>query len=466
MGTIDIAIIILYFAVIAGVGIYGARRATNSEEYLVAGRNLSLFMYLGCLAAVILGGASTIGTARLGYEFGISGIWMVGAIGTGVIFLGIFLTKKISQFKVLTISEMLEKRYNKETRLVSAIVATIYTLMLTVVQMIGIGSLLNVWLGWNLALCIIVGGGIVFLYTILGGMWSVTMTDIVQFVVMTVGVFLLMLPLSLSKAGGFGALTTGLPSGFFDLGNIGGDRIFQYFILFTLGMMVGQDMWQRLFTAKTPKVSKYGTVAAGLYAYAYAIVLAIIGMCAFIVLPNIEDSQNVFAEMAMISLPPGVLGLVLASVAAAIMSTASGSIIACSTLISNDIVRRFFEPNISDKNFIQVSRMTTVGIGVFSIVCAIWIQDILVALDVAYAVLSGALFIPVIFGLISRKVNARAAFYSIILSAAVILGGLAILGITATEPIIYGLVVSFVTIILLSFIPSKKADNEAGMKVG
>ncbi len=144
MGTIDIAIIILYFAVIAGVGIYGARRATNSEEYLVAGRNLSLFMYLGCLAAVILGGASTIGTARLGYEFGISGIWMVGAIGTGVIFLGIFLTKKISQFKVLTISEMLEKRYNKETRLVSAIVATIYTLMLTVVQMIGIGSLLNV----------------------------------------------------------------------------------------------------------------------------------------------------------------------------------------------------------------------------------------------------------------------------------------------------------------------------------
>ncbi|GIN89051.1 hypothetical protein J22TS1_01020 [Siminovitchia terrae] len=343
MGTIDIAIIILYFAVIAGVGIYGARRATNSEEYLVAGRNLSLFMYLGCLAAVILGGASTIGTARLGYEFGISGIWMVGAIGTGVIFLGIFLTKKISQFKVLTISEMLEKRYNKETRLVSAIVATIYTLMLTVVQMIGIGSLLNVWLGWNLALCIIVGGGIVFLYTILGGMWSVTMTDIVQFVVMTVGVFLLMLPLSLSKAGGFGALTTGLPSGFFDLGNIGGDRIFQYFILFTLGMMVGQDMWQRLFTAKTPKVSKYGTVAAGLYAYAYAIVLAIIGMCAFIVLPNIEDSQNVFAEMAMISLPPGVLGLVLASVAAAIMSTASGSIIACSTLISNDIVRRFFK---------------------------------------------------------------------------------------------------------------------------
>src|SRR4051812_46761358 len=108
MATIDIVIIILYFALIAGVGIYGARRATNSEEYMVAGRNLNFFMYLGCLAAVILGGASTMGTAKLGYEFGLSGIWMVVAIGAGVVCLGIFLTKKISRFKVLTISEMLE----------------------------------------------------------------------------------------------------------------------------------------------------------------------------------------------------------------------------------------------------------------------------------------------------------------------------------------------------------------------
>lgn len=466
MGTIDIVIIILYFALIAGVGVYGARRATNSEEYMVAGRNLNFFMYLGCLAAVILGGASTMGTAKLGYEFGLSGIWMVVAIGAGVVCLGIFLTKKISRFKVLTISEMLEKRYNKETRLVSAIVAAIYTLMLTVVQMIGIGSLLNVWLGWNLPLCIILGGGIVFLYTTLGGMWSVTMTDIVQFVIMTVGVFFLMLPLSLSKAGGWGTLNAELPAEFFNLGHIGGDRIFQYFILFTLGLMVGQDIWQRLFTARTPKVSKYGTMAAGMYAMVYAIALAVIGMCAFILIPNIADSQNVFAEMAMVALPPGILGIVLASVASAVMSTASGTIIACSTLISNDVVKRFFKPDIGDKQFMLVSRLTTVGIGIFSIICAIWIQDILVALDVAYAVLSGALFFPVIFGLFTKKVNARAAFYSIILSAAVILAGLGILGITATEPIVYGLAVSLVSIVLLSFFPSKKEKDEEDIKVG
>jgi len=338
--------------------------------------------------------------------------------------------------------------------------------MLTVVQMIGIGSLLNVWLGWNLPLCIIIGGGIVFLYTTLGGMWSVTMTDIVQFVVMTVGVFFLMLPLSLSKAGGWNALSTELPPGFFNLGNIGGDRIFQYFILFTLGLMIGQDIWQRLFTARTPKVSKYGTVAAGIYAYVYAIALAVIGMCAFILLPNIDVSQNVFAEMAMIALPPGVLGIVLASVASAIMSTASGTIIATSTLISNDIIKRFFKPDISDQQFMLVSRLTTVGIGIFSIICAIWIQDILAALDVAYAVLSGALFFPVVFGLFWKKVTAWAAFYSIIFSAAVILAGLGILGITATEPIVYGLVVSYVSIVLFSFLTTKKEKNKAEVKVG
>lgn len=466
MGTVDIVMITLYFSIIAGVGILGAKKATNSEEYMVAGRNLNFFMYLGCLAAVILGGASTMGTAKLGYEYGLSGIWMVVAIGTGVVCLGIFLTKKISRFKVLTISEMLELRFSKETRLVSAVVAAIYTLMLTVVQMIGIGSLLNVWLGWSLPLCIIVGGGVVFVYTALGGMWSVTMTDIVQFVVMTLGVFFLMLPRSFSEAGGWSALHTELPLAFFHLGNIGGERIFQYFILFTLGLMVGQDIWQRLFTARTRKVATYGTVAAGIYAYLYAIALAIIGMCAFLIMPNIDISQNVFAEMAMVVLPPGILGIVLASVASAIMSTASGTIIACSTLISNDVIKRFFKPDISDQSFILASRLTTLGIGIFSIVCAIWIQDILIALDVAYAVLSGSLFFPVLFGLFSKRVSARAAFLSIILSAAVILAGLGILGITSTDPILYGLLVSFVSIITISFCFSKGEESKTDMKVG
>ncbi|WP_134701098.1 sodium:solute symporter [Ammoniphilus sp. YIM 78166] len=452
MSFIDVIIMLIYFGMIVFVGYLGSKRATTSEEYMVAGRNLGMFMYLGCLAAVILGGASTIGTARLGYEFGISGIWLVTMLGIGIATLGIFLAKKIAGLNVLTISQMLEVRYNKQTGLISAIVAAIYAMMVAVTQIIGIGTILNVLLEWNLTLSMLLGGGIVLFYTMLGGMWSVTMTDIIQFVVMTIGVFFIMFPMSLWKAGGFEALQTQLPESYLNIASIGGDRIFQYLLLFGLGMVVAQDIWQRIFTAKTIKIARQGTIYAGIYSLLYAIVVAIIGMCAFIVIPNLNSTQNTFAAMAITILPNGILGLVLAAVVSALMSTYSGTLLASSTLISNDIIKSFFMPNISEKQFLKVSRIITFLIGTLTIIFALWIQDVLVALDVAYAVLSGAVFFPIVLGFFWKRATAKAAFYSIISSTVVVLAGLAIEGITSTNPILYGMATSFIIIIVVSLL--------------
>jgi len=461
MQTTDVLVMIVYFSVLLFVGFLGSRRAKTSEDYIVAGRNLGFSMYLACLAAVILGGASTIGTAKLGYQVGLSGVWLVFTLGLGIVILGIFLVKKISALKVLTISEMLEERFNKQTRLISALVAAIYTMMVTVTQVIGMGTILNVLIGWDLTLSMIVGGGIVLFYTILGGMWSVTMTDILQFVVMTVGIFFIMLPMSVSKAGGWSALQERLPAGYFEWGNIGGDTIFQYFLLFCLGMVVAQDVWQRIFTARTLKIARFGTIGAGVYSFLYAVALSIIGMCAFVVLPNLDDPQNAFASMALETLPSGVLGIVLASVVSALMSTASGTLLATSTLLVNDIIKRYLSPNVSEAQFLKISRITTLTIGVITIVCAVWIQDVLVALDVAYAVLSGAIFFPIILGFFWKRATAKAAFYSILVSTVVILVGLSVKGLTSTVPILYGLAASFVTLVVLSYVrPENKQMNK------
>jgi len=459
MHTIDIFVMIAYFSVLIIVGYIGSKRAKTSEDFILAGRNLGYFMFLGALAAVILGGASTIGTTKLGYEFGLSGIWLVFMLGLGIVVLGLFFSKKIFGLKVMTISELLEIRYNSETRLLSAVVAAIYAMMVAVTQVIGMGTILNVLLGWNLTSSMLLGGGIVLFYTILGGMWSVTMTDVLQFVVMTIGIFFIMLPTSLSKAGGWQNIQAKLPSQYFDWSSIGGDRIFQYFLLFALGMVVAQDIWQRLFTARTVKISKYGTVSAGIYSFLYALALSVIGMSTLVVLPNLEDSQNAFANMAMQTLPVGILGLVLAAVVSALMSTASGTLLASSTLIVNDIYKRFINPNINEKSFIKVSRMTTFIIGVLTIMFAIWIQDVLVALDVAYAVLSGAIFVPIVLGFYWKRVTAKAAFYSIVVSTIVIFVGLAIEGLTSTNPIMYGIGSSIVTILSLTFMTEDKDQN-------
>ncbi|WP_340372844.1 sodium:solute symporter [Peribacillus sp. FSL E2-0218] len=462
MDILDISIMILYFSVLIIVGVIGSKRAKTADEFIVAGRNLGHFMYLSCLAAVILGGASTLGTAKLGYQFGISGIWLVVMIGLGIIAIGLFLTNKIFDLKVLTISEMLEKRYNSQTRLLSALVSVIYTFMLTVTQVIGMGTILHVLAGWNLTVSMIVGGGIVLFYTILGGMWSVTMTDVIQFVIMTIGIFLIMLPMSISKAGGWGSLQENLPAAHFELGNIGGATIFQYFLLFTLGVVVGQDIWQRLFTARTKAISRSGTVGAGIYSIFYAIAISIIGMCAFIILPDLGDPQTAFTSIAMETLPAGLLGVVIASVVSALMSTASGTLLASSTLVVNDLIKKYIGPGMSERQFLKTSRITTLTIGVMAIIVSIWIQDILVALDVAYAILSGAVFFPIILGFFWKRVTANAAFYSILASMIVIIVGLVITGPSSTGPILYGLATSLVVITALTLLSPKNETLPKG----
>ena len=459
MKILDFSIIIVYFAVLIIVGIIGSRRAKTSEDYILAGRNLGFFMYFGCLSAVILGGASTIGTTQLGYKHGLSGMWLVFMLGLGIMLLGIFLIQKINNFKVMTISEFLGRRFNSQTQLSSALVASIYAMMVTVTQVIGMGTILNVLLGWDLTLSMLVGGGIVLFYTILGGMWSVTMTDIIQFLVMTIGIFLIMVPMSISSAGGWNELTLQLPETYFSLTGIGTTQIFHYFLLFALGMVVAQDIWQRVFTAKTIRIARTGTVFAGVYSLLYGIAVSIIGMCAFIVLPNLENSQSAFASMALDTLPSGILGFVLAGVISALMSTASGTLLASSTLITNDIlIKNFFKIN-NERQFLILSRTVTTIIGFATIVFAIWIQDVLVALDVAYAVLSGAIFVPIILGFFWKRATPNAAFYSIIVSTITILAGLAIEGITSTNPILYGIATSVVVMVAISLSSKKDQVN-------
>lgn len=456
MNTLDTAVLILYFGVLIVVGIIGVNKAKSEKDFLLAGSRLGYFTHVGCLAAVIIGGAATLGSTTLGYEFGVSGFWFVTMMGVGIASLGLFLVKKITGYKVFTISQLLGKRYGEGTQLISAIVTAIYTLMIVVTQVIGMGSVIHVLLGWSVLTSMLIGGGIVLFYTILGGMWSITLTDIIQFVVMTVGVFFIMFPYSVNSAGGLANVFASVPEAHLTFTNIGWDKIFQYFLLYAFGLMVSQDIWQRVFTAKNQKVMKSSAISAGIYSFFYGLVLSIVGMCALIVLPNLSDTQSAFTSLALEILPAGMLGLVLAAVCSALMSNASGALFASATLITNDIIKVYFKKDMKDKEVIQTSRFVTLGLGILAIIFSVWIQNILVALDMAYAILSGAIFVPLIVGLFWKRATSKAAFSAIIVSTAVIFITFIIYGVTSTLPIIYGVFTGLIVIVAVTLFSTPK----------
>jgi SSS family solute:Na+ symporter len=217
----DYVVIAVYFAAILGAGYWGYRRTQSADDYLVAGRRLGPAMYLGTLSAVVLGGASTIGGVSLGYQYGISGMWLVFALGVGILALGILLSTSLSKLGVYTVAETLGLRYGRYSRLISAIIVAAYDMMVAVTATIAIGTVFNVVLGIPTAVAILIAGSIVVLYSVAGGMWSITLTDILQFGVMTVGIFFVLLPLSISRAGGFSGMREALPATYFSLTGIG-----------------------------------------------------------------------------------------------------------------------------------------------------------------------------------------------------------------------------------------------------
>ena len=341
LSPIDYVIIALYFIVIVSVGFVAMRFTKTKEDYLVAGRRLSFPLFFGCMAALALGGGSTVGSAQLGYEYGFGGIWLNLSIGLGLILAGFLVTSKLSRLRALSVNEVVESSYGPTARIFSSALTLVYTLTLSVVQVISIGTIINGVLGLNATLSMVLGGGIVIVYTMVGGMWSVTMTDIVQFVVKTIGILILAPLFCISAAGGWDALMAKVPETFLSAGSMGFDKSFAYVVLYVPGLIIGQDIWQRIFTAKNEKVSKRGTIGAGIYSILYAFATVIIGMSVAVLLPHLDNSQNSFVTGIATFLPVGVRGLVLAAAMAATMSVSSGTILASSTILYNDLFLRF-----------------------------------------------------------------------------------------------------------------------------
>jgi solute:Na+ symporter, SSS family len=454
---LDFVVLVLYFAVMIGAGYWGLRRARSADDYLVAGRRLGPFMYIGCLAAVVLGGASTIGGVALGYDNGISGMWLVFWIGMGIIALGILMSSRLSRLGVYTVSEMLENRYGAASRLISAIIIAAYALMIAVTSTIAIGTVFNVVLPLSSSVAILVAGGLVVAYSVAGGMWSITLTDIIQFCIMTVGIFFLLLPLSIFAAGGLSGMQEALPASYFDITAIGWQTIFTYFLLFFFGLMIGQDIWQRVFTARSPAIARWGSVAAGVYCLLYALAGALVGTAARVILPDLGSSDNAFARITTEALPVGITGLVLAAALAAVMSTASAGLLASSTILANDVYAGFIARG--DHNKVLVSRVATLLVGIVVLVISLIVSDVVGALTVAYDLLSGALFVPIVGALFWTRATAAGALASMAAGSVVVVIFMVLDGLFANTPIIWGMLASLVAFVVVSLLTPRPSEE-------
>lgn len=377
---------------------------------------------------------------------------------------------------------MLSLRYGSAAATnTSGIVMLAYTLMLCATSTSAYAIIFVVLFGWEKWIAIAIGGAIVVVYSTIGGMWSITLADQVQFIIKTIGIFALMLPFSMHAAGGLDGIRERVDAEFFSFTGIGLQSIITYFVVYTLGLLIGQDIWQRVFTAKTPKVARWGGMTAGIYCIFYGAAGAMIGMAAKVALPDIAGAANnkdvVYAEVATQLLPVAVGGLVMAAAVAAMMSTASGALIAAATVARTDVtpfVASWFGKQIhvnSDENpehDVRANRIWVMLLGVVTVTLAILVDDVVAALTIAYDILVGGLLVAIIGGLLWKRGNGVGATASMAAGSLVTLGTMIILeiqaenkfdGVYANEPIYYGLIASAVAFIAVSLL-TKSTDRQ------
>jgi SSS family solute:Na+ symporter len=181
-----------------------------------------------------------------------------------------------------------------------------------------------------------------------------------------------------------------------------------------------------------------------------------VGTAARVILPGIQ-SDNAFARITTEALPAGITGLVLAAALAAVMSTASAGLLASSTILANDVYAGFIARD--DHNKVLVNRATTLLVGVVVLVISLIVSDVVGALTVAYDLLSGALFVPIVGALFWRRATAAGALASMAAGSVVVVIFMVVDGLFANTPIIWGMLASLVAFVVVSLLTPRPSEE-------
>lgn len=406
-------IIILYMTIIMGVAVVSSKRKVkNSKDFLLAGRSLGPFALAGTLAATEIGGGSTVGVAAKAYgDWGLSAGWYVICCGMGI-FLVSFVAPTLRKAMATTIPEIMERRYGKPSHVVTTTLSIIALFIATAVQIIATSTIISVVTGTSLKKTIVIAAVVITIYTMLGGLVSVAATDIIHIIFITVGMTVAM-PIIVKNAGGWAEVKSLLPEGQLGLTKVGWKTIIGLILMYFMTFSTGQEAVQRYFAAKNEKVAKTGSFLCALIMAAYGFVPAIIGLVALAKFPGI-DPNNAMATAAINFTPTIVAGIVLASICAATMSSASGNMIAVSTLFTKDVYQRYLKKDATDAQLMKMSKSVIVFVGVVSLIIALTNTQIIPLLVFAFTIRSAGPFAAFIFGLLYEKATVNAGFSSLI----------------------------------------------------
>ncbi len=468
MHWIDIAIFVVYMIAMLGIGFFFLKSNSSKEDYYLAGRNMGPWHIGFSVVATDVGGGFSIGLGGLGFTMGLSGSWMLFTGLLGAWLAAVFLIPKVFELgkktDFFTFPQIFGQIFNAKVALIAAAISAIGYLGFTASQMLAGAKLAHATfpvVSLNSALLIM--GVIAVVYTVMGGLKAVIYTDTIQWIILLSGLIFIGLPLGYFAVGGWEGIAESVPPEMLSLNNLTWQNIVNWGVTIIPIWFIGMTLYQRIFASRDAKQARKAWYIAGVFEWP---VMAFMGV-ALGLFARVAADQGMFADIGYATaagmdpeiglplllrtiLPIGLMGLMMSAYFSAILSTADSCLMACSGNVVSDLL--YTSKYFRKKDELKLSQWATLAIGAAAILIALFMENVLELMLHSYAFMVSGLFLPVLYGLYSKKPSATAAMASMLAGGGTTLA-LTILKIElpfGLDPIIFGLIAALLVLIVVA----------------
>jgi SSS family transporter len=429
--SIDYWVLIFYIFLILGIGIYFSKFMKGAKQYFTGGNMIpwwvsGISLYMSSFSAWTFTGAS-----GFVYHSGAFGL-VYFLTWSFAYFVGYRLTAaRWRRSRVISPTQYTSTRYNVTTQQLVSYVVVVSGMLARGLTLTAVSKIISFTLNINLDIVIIVAGLAILAYTFLGGLWAVTITDVVQFIILFV-ITLLVMPLSLSLIGGFDSFVQNLPP--LKLNHVFNNMHYDihYLIAFTfINMIAGANFnaAQRYYSVKDEKSAKRVGLTCSLLFLTVPLLFGIPPIVAKMLWPDLSALPSfagtlipedlVYISIVLKVIPNGLIGFFLAAMFAATMSTIDTTFNVESSIISKDLYGNWINRDATDKQILKVGKIATLFLGVFTIATALYyarsklgIFNLMVTFT---SLLHMPVAIPMVFGLVFKRLPRWSAVSAILL---------------------------------------------------
>jgi SSS family solute:Na+ symporter len=368
-----LGIFIAYIVAMLGVGYYASRRIKDSADYIVAGRRLPLLLAVGTILATWVCGGVMMGSAEEAYGYGLQA-FVFDPLGAGafLILAGIFLVRVMRRGRFMTSADLPLKRFGRHIGALSCIAVMLNEVFWVGATITAFGAILSTFTGLPLITAILISTIITAIYTLLGGMWAVTLTDFIQMILLILAV-VIAFPVVMKAVGGWSEFVATakslynphplsiLPTKDFGFYGYSGVLAWAYFFIAFFTWIGGnvplQDFWQRTLSAKNEKTAVRAAIIAGVIYFGF-ILVSLMGIAAFKLNPNLSEDQvqGVMPMLIITYMHPALAIIASLGIIGAIMSSADSGILAAASLMGKTF-QEIVNPKSTPKNHLRLTRI-------------------------------------------------------------------------------------------------------------